>query len=165
LSISTWSVRHPVGVVALTLSVMVLGGLSLSRLNIDLLPSIIYPDIQVRVVDPGVPAEVMENEVTRELEEQLAITEGVIAIQSRTTEGRSAIDLSFRYGEDIDQALRDASSRLDRAKRFLPETDDPPVIFKRDPFQLPVAEYVVGSTLRDPVELRTWVDYTLGRSW
>jgi multidrug efflux pump subunit AcrB len=163
-NISTWSVRHPVGVVALTAAVMVLGGLSLTKLNIDLLPSIIYPDIQVRVIDPGVPAEVMENEVTRELEEQLAITEGVIAIQSRTTEGRSAIDLSFRYGEDIDLALRDASSRLDRAKRFLPETDDPPIIYKRDPFQLPVAEYVVGSHFRDPVELRAWVDYTLGRS-
>ena len=163
-SISTWSVRHPVGVVALTLAVMVLGALSLARLNIDLLPSIIYPDINVRVLEPGVPAEVMENEVTRELEEQLAVTEGAIAVQSRTTEGRSAIDLSFRYGEDIDLALRDASSRLDRAKRFLPETDDPPIIYKRDPFQLPVAEYVVSSLLRDPVELRTWVDYTLGRS-
>jgi multidrug efflux pump subunit AcrB len=162
-NISTWSVRHPVGVVALTLSVMVLGGLSLARLNIDLLPSIIYPDIQVRVTDPGVPAEVMENEVTRELEEQLAITEGIIAIQSRTTEGRSAVDLSFRYGEDIDEALRDASSRLDRAKRFLPDIDDPPIIYKRDPFQLPVAEYVVSSPLKDPVELRTWVDYNLGR--
>ncbi len=163
-NISTWSVRHPVGVVALTAAVMVLGGLSLTKLNIDLLPSIIYPDIQVRVIDPGVPAEVMENEVTRKLEEQLAITEGVIAIQSRTTEGRSAVDLSFRYGEDIDLALRDASSRLDRAKRVLPETDDPPIIYKRDPFQLPVAEYVVGSHMRDPVELRAWVDYTLGRS-
>ena len=162
--LSTWSVRHPIGVVALTAAVMVLGGLSLSRLSIDLLPSIIYPDIQVRVLDPGVPAEVMENEVTRELEAQLAITEGVIAIQSRTTEGRSSVDLSFRYGEDIDLALRDASSRLDRAKRFLPETDDPPIIFKRDPFQLPVADYVVSSALRDPVELRTWVDLVLGRS-
>lgn len=163
MNISIWSVRHPVGVAALTLSVMVLGAVSLSRLSIDLLPSIVYPDIQVRVNDPGVPAEVMENEVTRELEEQLAITEGIIAIQSRTSEGRSAIDLSFRYGGDIDEALRDASSRLDRAKRFLPDTDEPPIIYKRDPYQLPVAEYVVSSALRDPVELRTWVDYSLGR--
>lgn len=163
-NISTWSVRHPVGVVALTLAVMVLGALSLSRLGIDLLPQIIYPDIRVRVVDPGVPAQVMEDEVTRQLEEQLAITEGVIAIQSRTSEGRSAVDLSFRYGEDIDQALQDASTRLDRAKRFLPDTEDPPIIFKRDPFQLPVAEYVVSSTLRDPVALRAWADYRLGRA-
>jgi CzcA family heavy metal efflux pump len=161
--ISTWSIRHPIGVVMLTLAVMVLGAFALERLNVDLLPQITYPDVRVRVLDPGVPATVMEDEVTRQLEEQLAITEGVVAIQSRTSEGRSAIDLSFRYGDDVDQALRDASARLDRAKRFLPETIDPPVIYKRDPFQLPVAEYLVSSRLRDPIELRDLVDYELSR--
>jgi len=162
-NISNWSVRHPIGVVMLTLAVMVPGVLALERLGLDLLPRIFYPDIRVRVLDPGVPAEVMEDEVTRQLEEQLAITEGAIAIQSRTREGRSAVDLSFAYGTDVDRALQDASSRLDRAKRFLPETIDPPVIYKRDPFQLPVAEYVVNSPLLDPVELRAWVDYDLSR--
>jgi len=161
--VSTWSIRHPIGVVALTLAVMVLGTFSLSRLSIDLLPQIIYPEVMVRIQDPGVPARIMEDQVTRQLEEQLAITEGAIAIQSRTSEGRSAIDLSFRYGEDIDLAMRDASARLDRAKRFLPDTEDPPIIYKRDPFQLPVAEYVIGSSLRDPLELRTYVDYGLSR--
>ncbi len=102
MSISSWSVRHPVGVVMLTLAVMVLGGFALGRLNIDLLPHIIYPDVRVRILDPGVPAKIMEDEVTRQLEEQLAITEGAIAIQSQTTEGRSSVDLSFAYGTDID---------------------------------------------------------------
>jgi multidrug efflux pump subunit AcrB len=163
-SISGWSVRHPVGVVMLTLAVMVLGAFALGGLRIDLLPRIAYPDIRVRILDPGVPAKVMEDEVTRQLEEQLAVTEGAIAVQSRTQEGRSAVDLSFAYGTDVNQALRDASSRLDRAKRFLPESIDPPVIYKRDPFQIPVAEYVVSSPLLDPVELRAWVDYSLGRA-
>ncbi len=72
MSISSWSVRHPVGVVMLTLAVMVLGGFALGRLNIDLLPHIIYPDVRVRILDPGVPAKIMEDEVTRQLEEQLA---------------------------------------------------------------------------------------------
>ncbi|MBK5930282.1 efflux RND transporter permease subunit [Halochromatium salexigens] len=161
--ISSWSIRHPIGVVMMTLAVMVLGAFALERLNVDLLPQIIYPDVRVRVLDPGVPATIMEDEITRQLEEQLAITEGVVAIQSRTREGRSAVDLSFRYGDDVDQALRDASARLDRAKRFLPESIDPPIIYKRDPFQLPVAEYVIGSTLRDPIELRDLVDYDLAR--
>jgi len=163
-NISSWSVRHPVGVVMLTLAVMVLGAFALGSLNIDLLPRIIYPDIRVRILDPGVPAKIMEDEVTRQLEEQLAITEGAIAVQSQTQEGRSAVDLSFAYGTDVDQALRDASSRLDRAKRFLPDGIEPPVIYKRDPFQLPVAEYVVSSPLLDPVELRAWVDYDLSRA-
>ena len=161
--IAAWSIRHPVGVSMIALAVIVLGLFSLGRLAIDLLPHLIYPEIRVRIIDPGVPATVMEDKVTRQLEEQLAITEDAISVQSETVLGMSSVDLSFAYGKDIDIALRDASTRLDRAKRFLPDSIDPPIIYKRDPSQIPVTEYVVSSTLRDAVELRTWVDDVLSK--
>ena len=147
----------------LALAVVVLGLGSLLRLGINLLPDLIYPDVRVRIVDSGVPARIMEDRVTRQLEEQLAITEGAIQVQSNSTEGRSSVDLSFPYGSDIDLALRDASTRLDRAKRFLPDGIEPPIIYKRDPSQIPVLEMVVSSTERDPVTLRSWVDYTFAK--
>ncbi len=158
-----WSVYHPIGVIMIALAVVVLGLFSLYTLGIDLLPQLIYPEIRVRVLDPGVPATVMEEQITRQLEEQLAITEDAISVQSRTTEGRSAVDLSFAYGKDIDIAFRDASTRLDRAKRFLPSTIQPPIIYKRDPSQIPVLILAVSSPLRDAVELRTWVDKQLSK--
>ncbi|MDH3316964.1 MAG: efflux RND transporter permease subunit [Gammaproteobacteria bacterium] len=161
--LAAWSVRHPIGVSMIALSVIVLGLFSLDRLKVDLLPHIIYPEIGIRILDPGVPANIMEDEVTRQLEEQLAITEDAVSVQSQTSEGRTRLELSFEYGKDIDVALRDASTRLDRAKRFLPDTIDPPVIFKRDPSQIPVTEYVISSSLRDPVELRTWMDYVFSK--
>ena len=142
----------------IALAVVVLGIFAFSRLAIDLHPHLIYPEVRVRILSPGVPATVMEDQFTRQLEEQLAITEDAIGVQSRTGEGAVSVDLSFEYGKDIDIALRDASTRLDRAKRFLPETPDPPIIYKRDPSQIPVLEFVVSSALRDPVELRSWVD-------
>ena len=108
----------------------------------------IYPDVRVRIIDPGVPATVMEDRITRQLEEQLAITEDAVSIQSRTSQGLSTVDLSFEYGKDIDIALRDASTRLDRAKRFLPETMDPPIIYKRDPSQIPIIELILSSFFR-----------------
>ncbi|MDH3467978.1 MAG: efflux RND transporter permease subunit, partial [Gammaproteobacteria bacterium] len=157
--LAAWSVRHPIGVVMIALAVVVLGMFSLGRLGVDLLPHIIYPEVRVRVVDPGVPGVIMEDQVSRQLEEQLAVTEDAVGVQSRTSEGRSEVDLTFSYGKDIDIALRDASTRLDRAKRFLPDTIDPPIIYKRDPSQIPVMEYVISSRLRDPVELRIWIDY------
>ncbi len=147
----------------LALAVVVLGLGSLQRLGINLLPDLIYPDVRVRIVDPGVPARIMEDRVTRQLEEQLAITEGAIQVQSNSTEGRSSVDLSFPYGTDIDLAFRDASTRLDRAKRFLPESIDPPIIYKRDPSQIPVLEMVVSSSELDSVELRNWIDYTFSK--
>jgi CzcA family heavy metal efflux pump len=161
--LASWSIRHPIGIIMLTLAVVVLGGFVLDRLSINLLPHIIYPEVRVRIIDPGVPATVMEDRITRQLEEQLAITEDAISVQSRTSEGRSSVDLSFEYGKDIDVALRDASTRLDRAKRFLPTSIDPPVIYKRDPSQIPVMEYVVSSTHMDAVKLRDWVDNTYSK--
>jgi len=162
--LAAWSTRHPVGVSAIALAVIVLGVFALSKLAIDLLPHIIYPDVRVRIIDPGVPAKVMEDRVTRQLEEQLAITEDAISVQSSTSQGLSTVDLSFEYGKDIDIALRDASTRLDRAKRFLPDSIDPPVIYKRDPSQISILEYVVSSGLRNAVELRSWTDDIL-RKW
>ena len=162
--IAAWSIRRPVAVVMLALAVVVLGLFSMDRLAVDLLPHIIYPEVRVRVLNPGVPARIMEDEITRQLEEQLAITENAIAVQSTTTEGRSSVDLSFPYGTDIDLALRDASTRLDRARRFLPTTIEPPIIYKRDPSQIPVLELAISSRSRDSVRLRDWVDYAL-RNW
>ena len=156
--IAVWCIHHPVSTVMLTLTAIVLGLFSLSRLSIDLLPQLIYPEIGVRILDPAVPANIMEDQVTRQIEEQLAITEDSTGIESTTLEGTSELELYFDYGKDIDVALRDASTRLDRAKRFLPTSIDPPIIFKRDPSQIPVMEFVVSSPLRGMTELRTWTD-------
>ncbi len=161
--LAAWSIHHPVGVTMLTLTVVILGLFSFKQLGINLLPHIIAPDVLVRINDPGVPASIMEDRVTRQLEEQLAITEDAISVESRTSEGRSAVDLSFPYGTDIDNALRDASIRLDRAKRYLPENDEAPVIYKRDPSQIPVMEIVVSSYRLSSVELRSWADYSFSK--
>ncbi len=163
IAFTLWAIDHPIGTTMIALAIVIVGLFSLQRINIDLLPHIIYPDIRVRILNPGVPAKIMEDEVTRQLEEQLAVTEDAIHIESTTTEGRSAVNMSFSYQKDIDIALRDASTRLDRAKRFLPDEIDPPVIYKRDPFQLPIAEYIVSSNERDAVALRSYVDYELSR--
>lgn len=162
--LASWSIRHPIGVVMIALAVIVLGVFSLAKLSIDLLPHLIYPEIRVRILDAGVPATVMEDRVTRQLEEQLAITEDAIGVQSETSQGLTTVSLSFSYGKDIDIALRDASTRLDRAKRFLPDTINPPIIYKRDPSQIPAEEFVISSTIMDPVELRSWVD-NIFRKW
>lgn len=161
--LAAWSVHHPVGVTMLTLTVIILGLFSFKQLGINLFPHIVAPDVIVRILDPGVPASIMEDRVTRQLEEQLAITEDAILVNSQTSEGISQVDLHFPYGTNIDNALRDASTRLDRARRFLPENDNAPVIFKRDPAQIAVMELVISSSSHTSVELRSWADYSFSR--
>lgn len=161
--LANWSIQHPIAVIMLSITVLIIGLFSFDRLNINLLPEIIYPDVRVRILESGTPTKIMEDKFTRQLEEQLAITEGAIRVESDTSQGRTAVNLIFDYGTDIDRALQDASARLDRAKRFLPVTVDPPIIYKRDPSQLPVMELVVSSSTRSSIELRSWVDYDFSK--
>src|SRR5690606_38925602 len=101
----------------------------LSGLSLDLLPSIVYPQIRVSVNNRGVEPAVLEETVAKVLETNLSTTENLIRMETEIQEGRVAVDLHFAYGTNIDFALQDASKNLDRARAQLPEEADPPTIF------------------------------------
>jgi len=160
-TLSSLSIRRPIGTLAIGSVVIVLGAYFARLLPIDLLPQIVYPQIRASVSYPGVAPEVMEEQVTRVLETSLATTENLVRLESETIEGRSAVNLYFRYGSDMNFALQDASKNLDRARSRLPEDADPPSIFKFDPSQIPVYEVGFSSPSWSLVDLRRWVDLQL----
>lgn len=162
-SISSTAVRQHIGTLMLTLAVLVVGVFFLFNLQVDLLPSITYPRIGLRIDVPGVAPEVAIDEVTRPLEEALAATEGVVQIYSQTREGQVSVDLYFQPGGDIDQALNDATAAFNRAQSNLPDVVESPRLFKVDPSQLPVYELAISSSSLEPVDLRVFADEELAR--
>jgi hydrophobe/amphiphile efflux-1 (HAE1) family protein len=159
--LASLSIRRPVGTVMLSLVVVVLGLFYLARLPLDLLPSIVYPQIRAGVSYPGVEPEVLEETVARPLETALAPTEGVTRIETEVQEGRVGVNLVFDYGTDIDLALSEAAKNLERARGQLPEEANPPTIGKFDPGQIPIFEGAFSSDQRSLAELRDWVDRRL----
>ncbi|MGD1859148.1 MAG: efflux RND transporter permease subunit [Leptolyngbyaceae cyanobacterium] len=162
-SITTTAIRRHIGVLMLAIAVIVLGVFFITRLPVDLLPSITYPRIGMRLDAPGVSPEVAVDEITRPLEEGLAATEGVVQIFSQTREGRISIDLFFEPGGDIDQALNDATATLNRSRDDLPDTVGEPRLFKFDPSQLPVYELALTSETLPGSELRIFAEEELSR--
>ncbi len=162
-SISGTAIRQHIGTLMLTLAVMVVGLFFIFNLQVDLLPSITYPRIGLRLEAPGISPEVAITEVTRPLEEALSATEGVVQVYSQTREGQVSLDLYFQPGGNIDQALNDATAAFNRARSNLPETIEEPRIFKVDPSQLPVYELAVASPSLKPVDLRIFADEELAR--
>jgi hydrophobe/amphiphile efflux-1 (HAE1) family protein len=156
--LASWSIRRPIGTLTLTSVVLVLGALFIDRLPLDLLPRIVYPQIRVGVNNPGVEPGVMEETVAKPLEAALATTENLSRMETDVQEGRVGIDLHFRYGTNIDFALQDASTNLDRARSQLPEEADPPTIGKSDPSQAAVYEIAFSSPQRDLISLRHWIE-------
>lgn len=163
MSISTLAIRRHIGTLMLALTVLILGVFFLVRIPVDLLPSITYPRIGLRLDAPGVSPTVAVDEITRPLERAMVATEGVEQIFSQTREGRISLDLYFRPGEDINQALNDATAALNRARSNLPDDIDEPRLFKFDPSQLPVYEFALSSQSLQDVDLRVFADEELAR--
>ncbi|MEG4962296.1 MULTISPECIES: efflux RND transporter permease subunit [unclassified Microcoleus] len=162
-SISATAIRRHIGTLMLTLAIIVVGIFYITQLPVDLLPSITYPRISVRLDAPGVSPEVAVDEITRPLEQGLSATEGVTQVFSRTREGQVSVDLFFRPGGDIDQALNDATASVNRIRNRLPDTVESPTLFKFDPSQQPIYEFALTSDSRQGVDLRVFADEELAR--
>ncbi|PZO44620.1 MAG: cation transporter [Pseudanabaena frigida] len=162
-SISATAIRRHIGTLMLTLAIFVMGAFYITRLQVDLLPSIVYPRIGVQVNIPGITPEVAITEVTKPLEEALALTEGVNQLFSRTREGQVRVDLFFDVGRNVDQALNDAVASFNRGRSQLPDDIEDARIFKFDPSQFPIYEFALTSPSLSLSELRLFADEELGR--
>ncbi|ARV61366.1 cation transporter [Nostocales cyanobacterium HT-58-2] len=162
-SVSAISIRQHIGTLMLTVAVIVVGIFFLTTIQVDLLPSITYPRIGVRLEAPGISPEVAVDEITRPLEEALSATENVVQVFSRTREGQVSLDLFFQPGGDIDQALNDATAAYNRGRSQLPDTIEEPRIFKFDPSQQPIYELALTSPSLQGKDLRVFADEELSR--
>ncbi len=162
-SLSTLAIRQHIGTLMLTLTVIVVGIFFITQLPVDLLPSITYPRIGVRLQAPGIAPEVAIDEITRPLEEALSATDGVVQIYSQTREGQVNLDLYFNPGSNVDQALNDTTAAFNRSRGQLPDTIEEPRLFKADPSQLPIYEMALTSPSLSDVDLRVFADEELSR--
>lgn len=154
------AISRPVGTLALASVVLVIGLYFLQRLPIDLLPAIDYPQIRVTVNQPGVSAEVLEEQVTRVLERNLADTENLRLISSRVEDSRTDVDLTFEFGTNLDLALQDTARGLEQARALLPDMD-PPRVRKFDPGQQAIWQGGFSSTVRSEAAVNDWIENTL----
>jgi HAE1 family hydrophobic/amphiphilic exporter-1 len=140
-----------------TLIVVVLGTVALTRLQIDLLPSIELPTVTVRTEYEGADPVVMERLVTQIIEEIVATVPGVVEMTSQSYEGNSRVRVSFAWGTDIDKAALDVQATIEDEISELPDEIRRPRVSKFDVDSFPVVLLGISSTL-DPVELTQIVE-------
>ncbi|MBN1656527.1 MAG: efflux RND transporter permease subunit [Deltaproteobacteria bacterium] len=152
MNLPSFSERRPVLTTMVTLIVIVVGTISLWRIQIDLLPEIELPTLSIRTEYEGASPEVMERLVTQIVEEIVATVPGVEEITSQSSEGISNVQVTFVWGTDIDTAAVDVRGKLEDEINELPEEIVRPTIRKFDITSFPVLILGISSKL-DPVEL------------
>ncbi len=165
MSIPRFAIQRPVMMTMISSIIILIGGISLTRLPVDLLPDISQPTVNVRMNYTGVGPLEMEELIVRPLEQQLSAVSGLDQMNSNAQEGNASVQLNFTWGTDLNEAMDDIRTRIDRVRGRLPEDADPPIIQKFDSNAAPIMGLAVESVdgTMDRVQLRELAENVLSQ--
>ncbi len=148
------SLKNPYAVVIGALTVILLGVVALSHIATDILPTFRTPAVQILTLYPGMPAEVMERDITSRLERWTGQANGVARQESRSMTGVSVVRDYFRPDIDPNTAMSQVSSLAMSDLYYLPPGTIPPMVMPFDPTAtLPLALLSVSSPVFDETRL------------
>jgi HAE1 family hydrophobic/amphiphilic exporter-1 len=162
VSLTKLAVGRPIGTAVIFSAVLVLGVVAVDQLAVDLLPEVDFPRISIVTRYEGVGPEEIETLITRPVEQTVSTVDHVVDIEAVSAEGLSRVMLQFDWGTDLESAVNDVRSYLDRLANRLPDDADRPVVYKFDLASVPIASLGVSGT-SDPRRLRYLADETLTR--
>ena len=138
MHISENAIRRPVTVIVLTAALLVLGGVSFTRLKLDFLPQVDFPFVGVQVPYPNaVPAQV-ERDITRPIEEILSTLGGVKETFSYSSADGAFVGVEFEFGRNIDVLRMEVKERMEKVRPLLPADILPYDIFTFNSNDIPI---------------------------
>ena len=161
MNISELSIRRPVLATVLTLIIVIFGVIGYTSLGVREYPSVDNPIISVNCTYPGANADVIENQITEPLEQNINGIPGIRSLSSVSSQGSSRITVEFELSVDLETAANDVRDKVSRAQRFLPRDCDPPTVSKADADAQPILMLAVQSDKRSLLEISEIADLTI----
>ena len=145
----------------MTLIIIIFGVIGYSYLGVREYPSVDNPIISVNCSYPGANADVIENQITEPLEQNINGIPGIRSLSSVSSQGSSRITVEFELSVDLETAANDVRDKVSRAQRFLPRDCDPPTVSKADADAMPILMVAVQSDKRSLLEISEIADLTI----
>lgn len=158
MNISEFSIKRPVLTTVTVLIIILFGVVGYTSLGVREYPSVDNPIISVMTSYPGANAEVIENQITEPLEQQINGIPGIRSLSSVSQYGSSRITVEFELSVDLETAANDVRDKVSRAQRMLPRDCDPPTVSKADADATPILMVALNSDKRTLLELSELAD-------
>jgi multidrug efflux pump subunit AcrB len=140
------SIYNPYLVVVMVLFILVIGTVCVASIPVDLLPPYRMPAVQVLTLYPGMPADIVERDMTNRLERWTSQAEGIARQESRSMIGVSVLKDYFRDDIDPNTAMAQVSALAIADLYYLPPGTIPPMTMLFDPTaSLPTALVAASS--------------------
>ena len=161
MNISELSIRRPVLSTVLTIIILLFGLIGYNYLGVREYPSVDNPIISVSCSYTGANADVIENQITEPLEQNINGIPGIRSLTSVSQQGQSRITVEFELSVDLETAANDVRDKVSRAQRYLPDDCDPPTVSKADADASPILMVALQSNKRSLLELSEIADLTV----
>ena len=148
------ALKNPHAVVVLALAILVIGLTAIGKLPTDILPTFKTAAVQVLTLYPGMPAEVMEKDITSRIERWTGQSNGIARQEAKSMVGVSVVKDYFREDIDPNTAMSQVTSLAMSDLYYLPPGTIPPMIMPFDPTaSIPLCLIAVSSPQFDETKL------------
>lgn len=136
--IARLSVKRPYTVVVAVVLVLILGSVSFTKMNTDLLPSMNLPYAIVMTTYQGASPETVEMAVTKPIEQSMATVTSIENVSSISQENVSLVILEFEETANMDSATIEMRENLDQISSYWDDSVGKSIIMKLNPDMMPV---------------------------
>ena len=147
MTLTELAIKRPSFIVVIFTVLGVLGLLSYSQLNYELLPKITPPVITIQTVYPGASPSEVENNITKIVEDAISGIDKIDDIRSTSFEGVSLVTVEFLQSANIDLVLQDATRKVNAVASQLPTGAKQPILSKFALDEFPILRMGVTSSM------------------
>ncbi|HEY9717250.1 MAG TPA: efflux RND transporter permease subunit [Trichormus sp.] len=148
------AIRRPYTFVVVSMLIALLGILSITRMPVDIFPSINLPVVSVIWSYNGLtPEEVRDRIVTVSERAMTTVTSEIEHLESSSVNGIGVIKVYLRQGADVGKAVALMSSVNQTVLKILPPGITPPLVTAFSTSDVPVMQLGVGSKTLSEAEL------------
>ncbi|MEW5978902.1 MAG: efflux RND transporter permease subunit [Acidobacteriota bacterium] len=119
-----FSIRRPVTVCMIFVSMVVLGLVSLTKIPLVLTPDIDFPFIGVAVPYPNATPGQIQETIAKPIEEALSTVPRVQRLMTRSSEDQAFVGMGFEWGQDVDWLRSEVREKVEQIRRDLPDDVD-----------------------------------------
>ena len=164
MSISTISIKRPVLAIVMNLLLLLFGIIGFTFLGVREYPSIDPPVVSVRTSYPGANADIVESQITEQLEKAINQIDGIKNISSSSNQGSSSITIEFNLNKNLEEAANDVRDKVSQAARSLPkDIDGLPVVSKADANSDAIISMTIQSEKRNILELSDYAENVIAQ--
>lgn len=148
--------RRPMSVIMLILGVVVFGTASLTQMPLEYMPDMEMPMELVMVTWPGADADSVDRLLTQPLEEECESLSDLDSINSYSSENYTMLQLTYKYGTDMDEAYSDLKSTIDNLMPSLPDDCQDPMIMEISADAL--GTMMISATAPEGIDVADYLD-------